>query len=95
MFVPQAFSFENLDENGKALCLGETVLLQEEANRFMARLREEGIIVTAFHNHWLFEDPRLMYIHFEKIEKPIRFAKDVKDALEVLTTRKVSSDTIE
>ncbi|WP_374933370.1 DUF1259 domain-containing protein [Neobacillus driksii] len=20
------------------------------------------------HNHWLFENPRLMYIHFEKIE---------------------------
>ncbi|MGX9135019.1 DUF1259 domain-containing protein [Rummeliibacillus sp. JY-2-4R] len=89
MFVPQAYSFENLDENGKALCLGETVLLQEEANPFMARLREEGIIVTAFHNHWQFENPRLMYMHFESIEKPLTFAKKVRKALKVLTTRNI------
>jgi hypothetical protein len=45
--------------------------------------------VTAFHNHWLFENPRLMYIHFEKIDRPIDFARDVRDALQVLTTREV------
>ena len=89
MFVPQAFSFENLDENGKALCLGETVLLQEEVNPFMARLREEGIIVTALHNHWLFENPRLMYMHFESIDEPLSFARKVRRALKVLTTRNI------
>lgn len=89
MFVPQAYSFENLDQNGKALCLGETVLLQEEANRFMAKLREEGIIVTAFHNHWLFENPRLMYMHFESLEEPLSFARKVRRALNVLTTRNI------
>ncbi|WP_050183893.1 DUF1259 domain-containing protein [Domibacillus robiginosus] len=87
MFVPQAYSFENLDENGKALCLGETVLLQKEANPFMARLREEGIIVTALHNHWLFENPRLMYMHFESIDEPLSFARKVRGALNVLTNR--------
>jgi hypothetical protein len=91
MFVPQAFSFENLDENGKALCLGETVLLQEEANPFMARLREEGIIVTALHNHWLFENPRLMYMHFESIDEPLSFAGKVRRALKVLTTRNIGN----
>lgn len=89
MFVPQAFSFENLDENGKALCLGETVLLQEEANPFMARLSEEGIIVTALHNHWLFENPRLMYMHFESLDEPLSFARKVRSALKVLTTRNI------
>ena len=89
MFVPQAYSFENLDENGKALCLGETVLLQEEVNPFMARLREEGIIVTALHNHWLFENPRLMYMHFESIDEPLSFARKVRRALKVLTTRNI------
>ena len=29
MFVPQAFSFEDVDRNGRALCLGETVILQD------------------------------------------------------------------
>lgn len=89
MFVPQAFSFENIGRDGRALCLGETVILQEEINPFITRLRENGIIVTALHNHWLFEEPRLMYIHFESIDEPLDFARKVADALEVLTTRNI------
>ncbi|MCI4128733.1 DUF1259 domain-containing protein [Bacillus paralicheniformis] len=34
-------------------------------------LREHDLIVTSLHNHWLFDKPRLMYIHFESIDKPI------------------------
>lgn len=89
MFVPQAFSFENIDDEGRALCLGETVLLQEEVNPFMSELREHGIIVTATHNHWLFDKPRLMYMHFESIDHPISFARKVSDAMRVLITRNV------
>jgi Domain of Unknown Function (DUF1259) len=87
MFVPQAFSFESIDRDGRALCLGETVILQDEINPFITRLRDDGIIVTALHNHWLFDDPRLMYIHFESIDEPLSFAGNVRDALELLTTR--------
>ncbi|OCA81654.1 hypothetical protein A8F94_22590 [Bacillus sp. FJAT-27225] len=89
MFVPQAFSFENMDNQGRALCLGETVILQEEVNPFMTRLRENGIIVTALHNHFLFEEPRLMFMHFESIEEPLTFARKVRFAMEVLTERNV------
>jgi len=89
MFVPQAFSFENQDKDGKALCLGETVILQDEINPFLTCLRENDIIVTAIHNHWLFDDPRLMYMHFEKIEEPLEFARKVKRALDLLTTRTI------
>lgn len=89
MFVPQAFSFENIDREGRALCLGETVILQEEVNPFISVLRENGIIVTALHNHWLFDEPRLMYIHFESIEEPLNFAKKVREALKVLTNKEL------
>jgi len=93
MFVPQAFTFEDVDRNGKALCLGETVILQEEINPFMSKLREHDIIVTAMHNHWLFDQPRLMYMHFESIDQPLSFARKVKDAMRVLTTRDVYADS--
>lgn len=93
MFVPQAFSFENIDKNGRALCLGETVILQEEINPFMSKPREHGIIVTAVLNHWLFDDPRLMYMHFEAIDHPLSFARKVRDATKVLTTRNVRGDS--
>lgn len=76
-----------MDNQGKALCLGETAILQEEVNPFITKLREHHIIVTAFHNHWLFERPRLMYIHFLSIDNPLDFTNKVNDALSVLTNR--------
>lgn len=90
MFIPKAFSFENMDKEGKALCLGETVILQEEINPFIRKLQDNGIIVTAVHNHWLFDNPRLMYMHFELIDHPISFARKVKDAMNVLITSEVN-----
>lgn len=84
LVLPTFFSFESIDRQGRALNLGETVILQREVNPFISELRKRGILVTAFHNHWLFEKPRLMYIHFESVENPIVFAKKVAEALRVL-----------
>lgn len=92
--LPQAFSFESIGRNGKGLCLGETVILTGEINPFISRLRKNGIKVTALHNHWLFTNPNLWYIHFEKIDQPLDFARDVRDALNVLTTRVVKPKKI-
>nr|WP_042341810.1 DUF1259 domain-containing protein [Bacillus timonensis] len=61
--LPFALSFEN---NG--LNLGESVVLQKEINPFLTELRKRGLIVTAVHNHWLFDKPRLMYMHWENAE---------------------------
>ncbi|OPF52737.1 hypothetical protein BH721_05615 [Clostridium baratii] len=78
------FSFESPDRNGRTLNLGETVILQSEINDFISALRARGILVTALHNHWLFDNPRLMYIHFESIDRPLDFARKVAEALRVL-----------
>ncbi len=78
------FSFESMDNKGRTLNLGETVILQKEINPFISALRERGIEVTALHNHWLFDRPRLFYIHFFSIEDPIAFARKVSEALQIL-----------
>lgn len=72
--LPFALSFEN-NINGRTLNLGETVILQREINPFMTALRRRGIIVTALHNHWLFDKPRLMYMHWENVGDPFVFAR--------------------
>lgn len=84
LVLPQFFTFEDLDRNGNALNLGETVLLQGEINPLLTELRQQDIIVTAVHNHWLFDEPRAMYMHFESIEPPLQFARKVRRAFEVL-----------
>lgn len=80
--LPQLFTFEIRD--GKVLNLGETVLLQEEVNPLLTELRKRNITVTALHNHWLFEEPRAMYMHFQSKDNPLVFAKKVREAFRVL-----------
>lgn len=80
----QLFSFESLDSSGRALCLGETALFQGQVNRLLSNLRKNGIKVTAVHNHWLFDNPRLMYVHWESIDNPIDFARKVKRSIAFL-----------
>ncbi|MGG3571216.1 DUF1259 domain-containing protein [Bacillus gobiensis] len=84
LVIPQFFSFEDVDSRGRALNLGETVLLQEEVNPLLTELRKRDLIVTSIHNHWLFEEPRAMYMHFESVEPPLEFARKVREAFKVL-----------
>lgn len=77
--IPFALSFEN-NQNGKTLNLGETVILQEEINPFLTALRRRGITVTAVHNHWLFDNPRLMYMHWENVGNPFEFTRNSFEA---------------
>lgn len=78
------FSFESIDVNGIALCLGETVILEEEINPFISALRNLGIMVTAIHNHWLYTDPPIFYIHWISIDNPIMFAMKSASAYSLL-----------
>mgnify|MGYP001301208081 CR=1 FL=1 len=84
LVLPVLLSFENFDQKGRALSLGESVLLQEEANTFIRVLQDNGIIVTALHNHWLFEEPRLMYLHWEAIMDPVAFTRAVAQAFRAI-----------
>jgi hypothetical protein len=80
----QLFSFESLDRSGRALCLGETAVFQNQANRLIRNLQSRGIKVTALHNHWLNENPRIMYIHWESIMSPVEFATRTKASIRFL-----------
>lgn len=84
LVINALFSFESPDAAGETLNLGETVILPEELNPFISVLRKCGITVTAFHNHWLFEQPRLMYIHFQSIDEPLDFARKVAKAFDAI-----------
>lgn len=78
-----AFSFENLRSNGNALCLGEFVFREREVRPFLDALTRKGIKITAVHNHWQFESPRLIYVHWEAIMAPLRFARISSRAIDV------------
>ena len=49
---------------GKAAITGDFVLTAKEVNPVLRALRENGIEVTALHNHMLDDEPRLFFMHF-------------------------------
>lgn len=76
--------FESLDQNGIALNMAEVAILPEEVPLFTKKLVDQGIIISALHNHWIFTEPNILYIHFQSVEPPLTFAKKTAAALSVL-----------
>jgi hypothetical protein len=78
------FSYETVDSNGTALCLGELAVLSDEINPVLSILLQHRIPVTALHNHWLHTSPAIMYLHFETIDRPLDFAQKVSEIAKML-----------
>ncbi len=81
------FGYRSPDVGGLTLNTGEVPMLQREVNPFIDSLRDDTILVTAIHTHWLFDRPRLVYVHFEAVRDPLVFAQAVADAFALLTGR--------
>jgi len=77
-------SFESMDHGGNALNLGEVVLLEEEISPFVNILVRNNLIISAIHNHWIFTNPNILYVHFQSVEPPLTFAQKVAKAFSVL-----------
>jgi hypothetical protein len=66
---------------GKAAITGDFVLTVEEVTPVIRALRENGIEVTALHNHMLNEEPRLFFMHFWANDDVTKLAKGLEAAL--------------
>src|SRR5260370_19665236 len=64
--------------------MGDLVLLQEEVNPVMSALLENGLEVTALHNHFFWEEPRIFFMHIHGHGKALDLAKRVKPALDLI-----------
>jgi hypothetical protein len=50
-------------EGGHEVLMGDLVLLQDEVNPVMSTLLDNGFDVTALHNHFFWDEPRMYYMH--------------------------------
>ena len=48
---------------GKMMVMGDLVLFQDEVNPVMSTALDNGLQVTALHNHFFFDDPKVYFIH--------------------------------
>ena len=49
--------------HGGAMLMGDTVVFEDEANPAMSAAFDAGLEVTALHNHFFFDDPKVFFMH--------------------------------
>jgi hypothetical protein len=66
---------------GQVLAMGDLVLLQTEINPVMTKLIENGIEITAVHNHLLRSDPATFYMHVGGVGDAVKMAAALRSGL--------------
>jgi hypothetical protein len=67
--------------HGGAMVMGDLVLLDTEINPVMAKLIENGIDITAVHNHVLRANPATYYMHVGGHGDPLKLATAIRAGL--------------
>ena len=71
-------------EGGMDVMMGDLVLLEDEVNPVMSALLDNGLEVTAVHNHFFFESPRVFYMHVHGHGSAADLARMAKPAVDLI-----------
>ena len=71
-------------DDGMDVMMGDLVLTEDEVNPVMSALLENGLEVTALHNHFFYETPRIFYMHVMGHGKASDLARMVKPGLDLI-----------
>src|SRR5713101_4645669 len=52
-------------ENDNAMVMGDTVLFEDEVTQVISAAFDNGLSVTALHNHFFFDHPKVYFMHIE------------------------------
>jgi hypothetical protein len=66
----------------EAMVMGDLVLFEDEVNAAMSAALDNGIEVTALHNHFLFDNPHVYFMHIAGEGTVEQLGKGVRAALE-------------
>jgi hypothetical protein len=69
---------------GKAAITGDFVALSSELSPLIRALRDNGIEVTAIHNHVVGEEPRAFFFHFWANDDAVKLANGLAAALKTV-----------
>ncbi|MCC7416956.1 MAG: DUF1259 domain-containing protein [Acidobacteria bacterium] len=87
--TPAAFGFGGWvalarGDGGMDVMMGDLVLLQEEVGPVMSALLDNGLDVTALHNHFFWDEPRVFFLHVHGHGTTADLARRVKPALALI-----------
>src|SRR6184192_4178663 len=75
---------------GDVMVMGDTVVFQDEVNPVMSAALDNGLSVTALHNHFFFDQPKVFFMHIEgegPVEKLASAIKKVYDTTKGIRDR--------
>jgi hypothetical protein len=95
--VPTALGFGSWtawkEMGDEFMVMGDLVLLEREINPVISALAEANINVTAIHNHFIGEEPHIMYLHIGGMGMASTLAKGIRNALDRTATPKAPTST--
>ena len=71
-------------DGGHQVMMGDLVLLQDEVNPVMSALLDNGLDVTALHNHFFWDEPRMFYMHVHGHGTAAELARKLKPAIDLI-----------
>jgi hypothetical protein len=71
-------------DGGHDVLMGDLVLLQDEVNPVMSALLDNGLDVTALHNHFFWDEPRIFYMHVHGHGTAAELAQKLKPAIDLI-----------
>ena len=94
--VPTPFGFGGWfamtkGDAGEDVVMGDLVLTQDEVNPVMSALLDHGLEVTALHNHFFWDEPRVFFMHIHGQGKALDLANDLKPAIDLIGQSKPAS----
>src|SRR6266516_4187366 len=72
-------------DGGAHVMMGDLVLLEDEVNPVMSALLDNGLEVTALHNHFFWEQPRIFFMHVHGHGTPVELARKAKPAVDLIS----------
>lgn len=71
-------------DGGSDVMMGDLVLTEDEVNPVMSAVLQNGLDVTALHNHFFFDSPRVFYMHVHGHGTAADIAKRIGPALALI-----------
>jgi hypothetical protein len=71
-------------ENAEAMIMGDIVLFQDEVNPAMSAALDSGLTVTALHNHFFFDEPKVYFMHIGGEGDTVKLAKGFRAVLDAI-----------
>ena len=70
--------------DGMDVMMGDLVLTEDEVNPVMSAVLNAGLQVTALHNHFFWDQPRIFYMHVHGMGRAGDLATKLKPAIELI-----------